>query len=169
MADMYFWAFMYCLICPTPPQTSPHGTELSLRGDWQKRKEKKRGGVVSFSALSYSAASMQRRFPCCCRHSYGNRQGNYSRRVAPLCVIRMLKLFIVVFLKCVSFERTLGEEKREEEEEKKKQSSSWLRHAALDFFPVWQVLQCQGSIHLAPSKQEAIIKAVIAIGCWTIW
>lgn len=54
---------------------------------------------------------MQRQFPCCCRHSYGNRQGNYSRRVAPLCVIWMLKLFIVVFLKCVSFECALGEEK----------------------------------------------------------
>ncbi len=116
-ADMYFWAFMYCLICFSPLR----GIELLLWDAWQTRRSRKKS---VFSTLEERVAQWQ--FPChrrqlCCE----SKQGRYSLRLA-LCMLSECWRCLLSSLKCLSIGRPL---------EKTELPVSWRN--ARHFFP-WQ-------------------------------
>lgn len=89
VADAYFWAFMYCLICFSPP----HGIGLLLRNDWQTRRRRKK------SVFSVYAAAIP--LPPQVQFRLGKTQGNYSVCLA-LFMASECWSCLSLFLKCMS-------------------------------------------------------------------
>ena len=98
MTAMYFWAFMYCLICFSPP----HGIELLMRDDWQAGG----GGGISFQRFTVTRSGLASPLPPQTLLLFGSTQGNYSLCLA-FCMLPGRWSCLSACLKCAGIGCTL--------------------------------------------------------------